>query len=144
MNSTAELLFSGTPLPQDSPCGWQERQDALHQRPGKPMPPPWHWEGHDHSMATLCGGGEDALIGHVLSVSPCSACASRADPKEWKWGRCCTPTEENAKLIAAAPALLATLAQISTFDSAEGRIAAEAIAKLSGDDTLRIPKTISF
>ena len=102
-------LFSGDPIPQDQSCGWQERQDALHKRPGLPMPGPWTWEIHDHSAATLCGGGEDAIIGHILTVNPCEACAKRAEPKEWQWGRCMTPSIENARLIAAAPDMLAAL-----------------------------------
>jgi hypothetical protein len=113
--SEASQLFSGDPIPPDVRCGWQERQDALHKRPGKPMPGPWNWEIHDHSMATLCGGGEDAIIGHIMAVSPCAACAGRADPKEWEWGRCMTPSIENARLIAAAPDLLEALASISNY-----------------------------
>jgi hypothetical protein len=107
-----EEMFSGKPIPPDAPCGWQERMDALHLRPGKPMPGPWHWEIHDHSMASLAGGGEDSMIAHVLSVSPCGACESRADPKEWEWGRCMTPSAANARLIAAAPDMLAALWEI--------------------------------
>jgi hypothetical protein len=104
--ATASKLFSGDPLPKNAPCGWQERQDALHKRPGKPMPGPWGWEMHDHSMATLYGGGEDSIIAHIMSVSPCKACQGRADPQEWKWGRCMTPSEQEARLIAAAPAFM--------------------------------------
>jgi hypothetical protein len=102
----AAELFSGVPLPKNATCGWQERQDALHKRPGKPMPGPWGWEIHDHSMASLYGGGEDSIIAHILSVSPCKACQERADPKEWKWGRCMTPNEQEARLIAAVPAFM--------------------------------------
>jgi len=112
MPGVADHLFSGDPIPQDQPCGWMKRQDALHKRPGKPMPGPWHWEIHDHSMATLAGGGEDGMIGHIMSVSPCDACASRADPKEWQWDRCMTPSIENARLIAAAPDLLVALVEL--------------------------------
>ena len=93
---------TGTREPEKS--GWMRRYDELHATPG-PMIGPWNWEIHDHSMATLCGGGEDAITGFIMSIGPCEACASRADPKEWKWGRCQTPSLANAKLIAAAPRL---------------------------------------
>lgn len=58
---------------------------------------PWHWEVHDFSMASICGpqGEED----HVLSVSPCSNCQKGA--AEWKFGRCTTPSEANARRIVA-------------------------------------------
>lgn len=42
---------------------------------------------------------------HVLSVSPCESCSGRSDG-EWKWGRCTTPNEADATLIASAPELL--------------------------------------
>jgi hypothetical protein len=93
--------------------GWEKRHDELHQ-PGVPMPGPWNWEVHDHSMASLCGGGEDAIVGLIMSISPCGACQDRADPKEWVWGRCCTPLIENARLIAATPDLLAALRHCET------------------------------
>lgn len=74
---------------------------------------PWGWYVEDHSMATLCGVGEngelDPSYHHVASISPCRACADRAVPKEWKWGRCTTPDEADARLIAAAPDLLEAL-----------------------------------
>jgi len=70
----------------------------------------WEWLIHDHSMASL-GTGRNPGMGDplVLSVSPCPACAGRADPKEWKWGRCCTPNEADARLIAAAPEMYEAL-----------------------------------
>lgn len=54
---------------------------------------------------------------HVLSVSPCDACqeharAARAEP-EWRWGRCTTPTEANANVLAAAHDMLAALRAIA-------------------------------
>lgn len=123
-----KALFSGDPIPQDQPCGWQERQDALHQRPGLPMPGPWQWEIHDHSMATLCGGGEDAIIGHVMSIGPCPACAERGKATGWKWGRCHTPSEANATLIALAPELYEYVASSASAGCATAQ---GLIAKLS-------------
>lgn len=64
---------------------------------------PWRWMIHDHSMASLLGKPKENTDGHIMSVSPCPACAGRADPKEWQWGRCCTPYDDDARLIAAAP-----------------------------------------
>lgn len=68
-------------------------------------PGPWHWTAQDHSLAIL--SGPDYIMQQVLSISPCPACIGRAKPKEWKWGRCTTPNEANAALIAFAPTLLA-------------------------------------
>lgn len=103
-----EHLFSGTPIPQDAKCGWKERHDAINKFPDRPMPPPWNWEVHDHSMATLCGGGEDAIIGQIMCVGPCPACSERNKDAGWRWGSCTTPSWAEARLIAAAPELLAT------------------------------------
>lgn len=62
----------------------------------------WSWQIHDHSMASL-GVSDSPGYGTplVLSASPCEACAGRAEPKEWKWGRCCTPSLEDAEFIPA-------------------------------------------
>jgi len=73
---------------------------------------PWHWAVHDYSTASLSGENEDEQ--HVLSVSPCKGCmeASRRDQeakRDWKWGRCMTPTLSNATLIQSAPELLEAL-----------------------------------
>lgn len=68
-------------------------------------PGPWEWVIEDHSMAILYGP-DDA---HVMAVSPCKSCIEDAEPKEWKWGRCQTPTADHARLIAAAPDLLDAL-----------------------------------
>lgn len=86
---------------------WRDRYDELHQL-GQPMPGPWTWEIEDCSEAILCGGGEDAIIGSIMAVRPCRACAGRAAARneDWEWGSCLTPSLENALLIAASPALL--------------------------------------
>lgn len=70
-------------------------------------PGPWTWAIHDHSAATL--HGPDVMRDHVVSVSPCGACCDGANPKEWEWGRCTTPKIDDARLISAAPDLLAML-----------------------------------
>lgn len=66
---------------------------------------PWHWVGHDYSMASLQGPAEE--WDHVVSVGPCDACRERAKQKseEWQWGSCTCPSEADAKLMALAPAL---------------------------------------
>lgn len=132
-----DKMFSGSPIPQDEPCGWMERMDALNVRPDKPMPGPWHWEIHDYSMATLCGGGEDAITGHIMAVSPCRSCQKSANG-EWKWGRCQTPSEANARLIEKAPELLAMLGQCLAFFTMNGfPQQAEAVGKLIDAATTR-------
>ena len=68
-------------------------------------PGPWKWVIHDYSMASI--EGPNGEYDHVLSVSPCKGCQART--KEWLWGRCLTPSEANAHLIAAAPDLYAAL-----------------------------------
>lgn len=93
-------------MSEDHKVGWRHRYDELHDITG-PMPGPWTWEVHDKSMATLCGGGEDAITGHIMAIVPCPACCERAT--EWNWGHCQTPSIANAKLISAAPDLLAAL-----------------------------------
>ena len=69
---------------------------------GGPTPGPWHWEVEDASMITLCG--PEGQEQHVVSMTICSACS--AEEEEWKWGRCYSAKEPDARLIAAAPALL--------------------------------------
>jgi hypothetical protein len=87
-------------------------------------PLPWEWQIHDHSMASL-GNGHSPGYGTplVLSVGPCDGCAERADPKEWKWGRCCTPSEADAALIVKAvnnhDALVRALKGIAEFCSGD-------------------------
>lgn len=63
-------------------------------------PTPWEWLIHDHSMASL-GVMPDPGLGNplVLCVSPCQPCMDRAEPREWKWGRCHTPSEADADFI---------------------------------------------
>lgn len=73
----------------------------------------WRWVIHDHSCASL-GVGDDPGMGTplVMSVSPCRSCAERADPKEWKWGRCCTPSEADARMMAASTQMYDALKQV--------------------------------
>jgi hypothetical protein len=82
----------------------------------KHTPGPWHWLIHDHSCASL-GVGDDPGMGTplVMSVSPCRSCADRARDGEWKWGRCTTPSEADARLIAAAPDLLDALIELKEW-----------------------------
>lgn len=77
-------------------------------------PGEWDWLIHDHSMASL-GVMPDPGLGDalVMTASPCRACAKRAEDagKEWEWGRCHTPSEPDAKAIAAVPKLFAALSE---------------------------------
>lgn len=76
----------------------------------QPTPGPWAWIVHDHSMASL-GPGEFPGLGDplVLAIGPCKACTKRAEEagEDWKWGRCHTPSVEDAALIATAPEIAA-------------------------------------
>ena len=63
---------------------------------------PWSWIIHDYSGASLTG--VDTLKDIVLTVGPCKSCMERK--QEWEWGRCSTPNQDDACLIAAAPELL--------------------------------------
>lgn len=94
-------------------------------------PGPWTWVIHDASMASIEGpNGMEQL---VLSMSPCRSCTDSAvkDGKEWEFGRCMTPSWADAKLIAAAPDLLAALWDIaeSPVGPVVRHIAMAAIAK---------------
>ena len=73
---------------------------------------PWTWHPQDHSMAMLTG--PDDMRDHVMSVGPCQSCADAAAGRGegWKFGRCTTPTIEDARLIAAAPELLSCLKEL--------------------------------
>ena len=71
---------------------------------------PWDWMIHDYSGATL--HGPDEMFDHVLSIGPCESCMEHAKTKgeaAWKWGRCTTPSIEDARLIVAAPIILEAL-----------------------------------
>ena len=96
----------------------------MTQRSGKFTRGPWGWSIQDHSMALL--SGPDLLEDHVAAVGPCESCAKRVMDGEWKWGRCMTPTEANAALIAAA-GTAATAAEDMGYD---GQAAIEALPKL--------------
>ncbi len=95
----------------------------------------WEWMIHDHSMASL-GVGEDAgyTTPLIMNVGPCEACASRH--KEWEWGRCHTPSKDNAAFIAAAnPAkVLSLLDQIAAYREALEEIADLASLTVVGGD----------
>ena len=92
----------------------------------KHTPTPWGWVVHDHSCASL-GVLPDPGIGDplVLSISPCRSCADKAEPKEWVWGRCCTPSEDDAHFIVRAvnsyDKLVEALKEARTFIEAEYR-----------------------
>jgi hypothetical protein len=68
-------------------------------------PGPWRWVIEDYSEAFLCGPDWDKH--YVMAVGPCEGCeaSAKASGGEWVWGRCKTPCEDDARLIAAAPAL---------------------------------------
>ena len=94
-------------------------------------PGPWGWVIHDHSMASL-GVLPDPGLGDplVMCVSPCGSCQERANPKEWEWGRCHTPSETDAAYIALCypdniSALLDTIASLrSRLEEVEGALKA--------------------
>ena len=72
---------------------------------------PWTWLVHDYSGITL--HGPDEMFDHVISLGPCESCLEHAKTKGemgWKWGRCTTPTEADAILIAEAPTMYDQLA----------------------------------
>lgn len=85
---------------------------------------PWSWCVHDSSTATLCSK-EDSIGGHIMDVSPCQSCQDSHD--EWKFGRCTTPTEAHAELIASAPDLVALCVELhqALKEAEEARTRAE-------------------
>ena len=103
-------------------------------------PGPWHWWADDYSMATLSGKGD--LEDHVMSVIPCNSCQKRAEEDgKWKWGRCTTPNEANAKLIAKAPEMVELLkdtvrwlSDTAPIGFSEPLTAAKALLKEIDDD----------
>lgn len=88
--------------------------NAIEARAEAATEGPWEWLVHDHSMASL-GVMPDPGLGDpfVMAVSPCKSCQSRVKDGQWKWGRCHTPSLDDAKFIAHArqdiPALTAAL-----------------------------------
>jgi hypothetical protein len=74
----------------------------------KHTPGPWVWGIPDYSTAILHVEGD--LENEICEVSPCRSCIERIKEKyinpQWVWGRCITPKEADAKLIATAPELL--------------------------------------
>lgn len=83
-------------------------------------PGPWSWVIQDVSMASLMGPDrldEQEEGDHVLSLGPCANCVKHAGGPtgQWKWGRCRVPSEEDARLIAAAPDLYAALEAVAKF-----------------------------
>jgi len=85
----------------------EPRTEAEANQEARSTPGPWGWVVHDYSLASL-GVLPDPGLGNplVLAIGPCKACQKKASPQEWEWGRCHTPSEANAHLIAAAPELL--------------------------------------
>ena len=62
------------------------------------------WYIEDYSMACLVDeNSEYKEMSPVLTVSPCESCLKHARAKqekpEWEWGRCCTPSKEDADFI---------------------------------------------
>ncbi len=76
-------------------------------------PGPWAWRYEDESMQWLHGPGEAA--DHVLSVTPCKSCR-KTTLTTGKFARCLGPTDADARLIAAAPELLAALQRLLSPD----------------------------
>lgn len=63
--------------------------------------------------------GPRGLEDHVCEVGPCRSCTEAHKDDPWEWGRCMTPTIENARLISAAPDLLAACeAALGAFTNA--------------------------
>jgi len=84
---------------------------------------PWEWTIMDASAVVL-QGPEGWMENSVMCVSPCKSC--QQGKTEWEWGRCTTPSQEDAALIAFMrtnlPAILSAL-----------RTQQEEIARLRGD-----------
>jgi hypothetical protein len=69
----------------------------------------WYWTIQDKSMASLGAGNDPGYeTPLIMNVGPCSSCCARM--ADWEWGRCHTPNEANARVIAAAnPATILAL-----------------------------------
>ncbi len=96
----SDCAVHNAPALEPGECDCGDMTQPAEKR-AEPTPGPWEWTVQDHSMAIL--HGPDMLVDHVAAVGPCRSCTKRVTDGEWKWGRCMTPTEANARLIAAAP-----------------------------------------
>lgn len=114
-------------------------------------PGPWGWVIHDHSMASL-GVLPDPGLGDplVMCVSPCGSCQERANPKEWEWGRCHTPSETDAAYIALCSpdnigTLLDTIASLrSKLEEAEGALEkCQRVLAMMTDGKMSKPSVVS-
>lgn len=85
----------------------------------KHTPGPWAWGADDFSMASLTANGDMGKAGdmhgsHVLTVKLCKNCQKHVENSGeaadgWRFGRCATINAADARLIAAAPEMLAAL-----------------------------------
>ncbi len=71
---------------------------------------PWTWIIQDASTATLGRADDWISDGFVMDSSPCESCCKGKE--SWKFGRCTTPSSENANFIAAAPDMAAHIKRL--------------------------------